>query len=557
VALALSACGQKPFNNGRPVHSDAKAVAGLSLTPPVTAGATDLFEDVTARAGLRFVHQFCDQRIANILQSNGSGGAVLDFDGDGWMDLYLVNAGPLEGVTHHAPGTPREPNRLYRNRGDGTFEDLTDRAGVAGSGYGFAAAAADYDCDGHTDLYVINAGKNLLYRNRGDGTFEDVTDKAGVGDPGTGIGAAWLDADRDGHLDLFVANYLTYQPGRGRAFNPDAYPGPLSYEGEFNVLYRNRGDGTFEDVSQRAGIRIPGHRAMAVCAFDYDLDGDDDVYLCNDATPNLLLVNDGQGRFHEAARRAGVAYNALGEAAGSMTAAIGDCNGDLLPDILVSRLGYGSLYVGARNGLFEDRMMVSGLGNLTARFVGWGSNFLDFDNDGDLDAFFANGDAHRLVGWECLLLENKGDCSFTDASARGGAFFGTKVRARGSLVLDFDNDGRLDLLVTAMGDRVFLLRNRSPSANHWLTLDLQGSRGNGEGFSARITLSAGGKIQSAQACCPAAFLGTSDRRVHFGLGQSTTIDRIDIRWPSGQVQTLNGIAADQILKIKEPGDRKS
>lgn len=557
MALALSACGKKPFNNGRPVHSDAKAVAGLSLTPPVTAGATDLFEDVTARAGLRFVHQFCDQRIANILESNGSGAAVLDFDEDGWMDLYLVNAGPLEGVTHHAPGTPREPNRLYRNRGDGTFEDVTDRAGVAGSGYGFAAATADYDGDGHSDLYVINAGKNLLYRNRGDGTFEDVTDKAGVGDAGTGIGAAWLDADRDGKLDLFVANYLTYQPGRGRAFNPDAYPGPLSYDGEFNVLYRNRGDGTFEDISQRAGIRIPGHRAMAVCAFDYDLDGDDDVYICNDATPNLLLVNDGQGRFREAARRAGVAYNALGEAAGSMTAAIGDCNGDLLPDILVSRLGYGSLYVGTRNGLFEDRMMVSGLGNLTARFVGWGSNFLDFDNDGDLDAFFANGDAHRLVGWECLLLENKGDCSFTDASGRGGAFFSTKVRARGSLVLDFDNDGRLDLLVTAMGDRVFLLRNRGPSANHWLTLDLEGTRSNREAFGARITLTAGGRSQMAEARCPAAFLGTSDRRVHFGLGRSAAVEKIEIRWPGGQVQTLSSVAADQILRVKEPGERKS
>ena len=217
-----------------------------------------MFEDVTSKAGIKFVNQYCDNRIANILESNGAGGVWFDYDGDGFMDLYLVNSGPLEGVTHQAPGTAREPNRLYRNRGDGTFEDVTMKAGVAGAGYGTAAIAADYDNDGHTDLYVIGVGRCILYHNRGNGTFEDVTEKAGVANAGgTGIGGGFLDIDNDGYLDLFVANYLTFDPSYQLYFSADAYPGPLSYKPQFNRLYRNRGNGTFEDVSAAAGIQIP------------------------------------------------------------------------------------------------------------------------------------------------------------------------------------------------------------------------------------------------------------------------------------------------------------
>jgi enediyne biosynthesis protein E4 len=564
VSVALAAgsisCGRDggapTEDGGRSPSRTASGHGAATLTPPISAGPADLFEDVTKQAGVDFVHQFCDTRLANIIQSSGSGVSILDFDGDGFMDLYFVNAGPLQGVTNHEPGTQRQPNRLYRNRGDGTFEDVTARAGVAGHGYGIAAVSGDFNNDGWADLYVVNVGKNILYRNRGDGTFVDVTDQAGVGDTGTGIGALWVDVDRNGLLDLFVANYLTYDPDYNLYFNPDAYPGPLAYNGEFNVLYRNRGDGTFEDISEASGIQIPGHRGMSVTAFDYTGNGFPDLYICNDMTPNLLLVNDGTGRFTDKALQVGVAFNAAGEAAGSMTAAIGDINGDLIPDILVSRFGYGSLYIGNKRGFFDDRLIGSGLASMTAQYVGWGCNLFDFDNNGFLDIFIANGDAHHLVGWESLLLKNAGDATFVDARDQAGAFFDAKIRARGSVVLDLDNDGRLDLLVTAIGDRPFLLRNRGEYNHNWIKLDLEGTQSNRDGFGSRILLTAGGRQWHAEAKCPATFLGSSDPRVHFGLGTAERVDRIEIRWPSGTLQVLEGVPVNQVLKVKEPSETR-
>ena len=532
-------------------------VAALSVTPAIVAEPNDLFEDVSEKAGLRFVNQFCDSKIANIIESNGAGACWLDYDGDGLMDLYLVNPGPLEGVTHQPPGTVRRPDALYRNRGDGTFEDVTKKAGVEGAGYCTAAVAADYDNDGHVDLFVTGVGRCILYHNRGDGTFEDVTDKAGVANAGgTGIGAVFLDVDNDGYLDLFVANYLTFDPQYQLYFSADAYPGPLSYKPQLNKLFRNRGNGTFEDISESSGIQIPGHRAMSVAVLDYNQDGAPDLYLSNDGTPNVLLANDGKGHFKDMAPQAGVAFNAMGEAAGSMAATVGDCNGDGYDDILVTRLGYGSLYMGTAKGIYDDRMMASGLGSLTAQFVGWGGCFLDFDNSGKLDILIANGDAHYLVGWESLLLENRGDGTFTDGAAKGGAYFRTKVRARGSCVADYDNDGRMDFLVTAMGDRCFLLHNRDKSGNHWLTLDLEGTKSNRDGFGALVRVNSGGRQYSAQARCAFGFLSQGDRRLHFGLGKAATVDRIEIRWPSKQVQELTNVRVDQILKVREPGERK-
>lgn len=553
LALLLAGCGPEPSmpSRGRPPKS-AGPVPSPTVTPPIPARPEDVFEDVTAQAGIRFVHQYCDTRIANILESNGAGAAWLDYDQDGFLDLYLVNWGPLEGVTHAPPGTVRQPNRLYRNRGDGTFEDVTERAGVAGSGYNSAVAVGDYDNDGWPDIYIASVGPNILYHNRGDGTFEDVTARAGVGDAGTGISAVWTDIDNDGYLDLLVGNYLQFDPNPRLYFSAEGYPGPLSYEGEFNVLYRNRRDGTFEDVSAASGIRIAGHRAMAVAAFDHDRDGAPDLYVSNDSTPNLLLRNDGRGRFTDIALQAGVAYNALGEAAGSMAAAIGDCNGDGIADLMVTRFGYGSLYMGRPDGLYEDRMMASGVGRVAARYVAWGGAFLDFDNDSDLDLLIVNGDAHFLVGQPSLLLENRGDGVFTDAGAKGGVCFQTALRGRGAAVADYNNDGRVDILLTLLADRPVLLKNRDRSGRHWLLLVLEGTRSNRDGYGALVTLQLGPRRLVAQHRCPVGFLCQSDPRLHFGLGQASLVDRIDIRWPSGQTQTLTRIPADQILKIREP-----
>lgn len=527
------------------------AMLAAVATAVSSLGRAQIFEDVTEQTGLKFTHQLFHDRIANILLSNGAGGAVFDFDNDGWMDVYLVNWAPMPGVTSPKYPGPRKPNRLFRNRGNGTFEDVTERAGLAGSRFGFAVAAGDFDNDGFTDLYVVNYGRNELFRNRGDGTFEDVTERAGVGDTGTGISAAWLDADRDGWLDLFVANYLTYDPAIVSEQNPGAYPGPMAYPGEWNVLYRNRGDGTFEDVTQAAGLHVPGHRAMSVSAFDADQDGDTDLYISNDKTPNMLWLNDGRGHFRDVAIEVGAAFNSIGEAAASMNASVADFNGDGFLDMFITRLGYGSLYLRNARGLYEDRMFASGLGRITEPYVGWGGVALDFDNDGDADLFSANGSAFTLGGTLSLLLENDGQARFTDAAARGGPFFQTRIDGRGAAVLDFNNDGRPDLLITTLGNRAILLQNRGTGGN-WLTLDLEGTRSNRCGFGTRLTLTAGGRTWKTEALCPTGFLMQGDPRVHLGLGKVPHVDRLELRWLSGQTQVLTNLAVNRILKVTEP-----
>ena len=543
AALGLAGCGRSASDDGSP-RASTKDAAG------------SVFAEVTDAARIDFVHQLANGRLDNIMKSDGAGGAVLDCDGDGWMDFYLVNSGPVPVLSEAPPGTPRLPNRLYRNRGDGTFEDIARRAGVEGHGFGTTAAAADIDNDGDTDLLVVNFGGLILFRNDstpGAPRFTDITAAAGLVSTQAGISATFLDADRDGWLDLFVANYLVFDPAIEAPPGANVpYPGPLSYEPELNLLYRNRGDGTFEDVSERAGIRIPGHRGMSVTPLDYDDDGDQDLYVSNDGTANLLLANDGTGRFADVALESGVAFDQFGQAAGSMGAAVSDASGDGLPDVFVTRFGNASLYVNSGGRFFEDRVVASGILGVSSKFTGWGGNFLDHDNDGDPDLFIANGDPHYLKGMPSLLLENTGRAGFADISARGGTFFQKSVNLRGSGTVDYDNDGRMDLVLTSLGGPAALLRNVTTGTAHWTTIKLVGTRGNRDGFGAKVTVTAGGRIQRAEARCPTSYVFQSDPRLHFGLGTVSSIDRVEIRWPSGQLQVLENPEINQVLRIVEP-----
>lgn len=524
-----------------------------ATTPPSKESTVTTFRDVTQEARLTFTHQLADGVLSNIMESDGAGGTILDYDGDGWMDVYLVNSGPDPAFSDAPPGTARLPNRLFRNLGNGTFADVTEQAGVAGRGFGTTAAAADYDNDGDTDLLVVNFGSLVLYRNRGDGTFEDHTQAAGLGaHRGPGIAATFLDADLDGKLDLFVGNYLEFDPAvKPEPGSSAPYPGPLSYPSTFNVLYRNRGDGAFEDISEAAGIRIPGHRAMGVAPFDYDGDGDQDLYVSNDATANLLLENDGHGRFREVALARGAALNQFGAAGGSMAATIGDADGDGLPDLFVTRFDQPSLYLNSKGGLFEDRITASGILELANLLVGWGAGFLDYDLDGDADLFIINGDPHFLKGLPALLLENQGNARFISVGGRAGVLPTTPLNGRGGGLFDFDNDGRMDVVISTLGGEAVLWRNVHPTTHHWLALRLVGTRGNRDGFGARVELVAGGRVQIAEARCPTAYVFQHDPRRHFGLGSASVVERLTIRWPGGHVQELKEVRVDQILTVRE------
>lgn len=546
IAVALlTGCGQ----------STVPTPAATALST-VNGGAT--FEENTRKAGLDFKHQIADGRMDNIMESDGAGGCVLDYDGDGFMDVYLVNSGPAPVLSNAPKGVERWPNRLFRNRGDGTFEDVTTQAGIAGTGFGTTAVSADYDNDGDADLVVVNFGGLILYRNEGNGVFKDATGGSGLTSQQAGISACFFDADKDGHLDLFVADYLVFDPAVKNPPGAKApYPGPLSYEPEFNLLYRNRGDGTFEDISERSGIRVPGHRAMSVTALDYDLDGDQDLYVSNDGTANLLLANDGTGRFKEVGLQSGVAVNQFGAAEGSMGSAVGDCTGDGLPDLFVTRFGNASLYVNSKAGFFDDRVLPAGILAVSSQYTGWGGNLGDVDNDGDLDLLIVNGSAHFVADvMPPLLFENRGDGTFTDASNRSGPVFQQKLNARGCAMVDLDNDGHLDVVVTTLGGPATVWRNLGGPARHWLTLKLEGTRSNRDALGARVQVRAGALDLRAEVRCATCYVTQQDSRLHFGLGSNSAAERIEIHWPSGQVSSLTNVTSDQVLKVVEPGESR-
>jgi hypothetical protein len=530
------------------------AMTAIATDPP----ALPQFVDVTTRAGISFVHSFGDDELSNIVESSGAGCVFFDYDNDGDLDIYLVNGRYLKTVSsargRHLAGKLK--NTLYRNNGDGTFADVTDTAGVGDTGFGMAAVSADYDNDGDRDLFVTNYDRDTLYRNDGDGTFTDVTKKAGVGSKRWSVGASFFDYDRDGLLDLFVGGYLVFDPEYRNYYAADAFPGPLSYRGQMDTLYRNKGDGTFENVSRAAKVETDKGRAMGVSACDIDDDGDEDLYVANDGMENYLYRNTGNGSFEEIALRTGTAFGQNGEATSAMGPEFGDFDGDGLIDLLVPDMGYGCLYRNTDKGYFEEKSAEMGVAAVLGQYTSWSGNFLDYDHDGVLDVFIVNGDAHHLESEEDTLFRGEGGKSFVDVSAASGPAFKLKGVGRGSAAADFDNDGDLDLLVLNLNGPARLYRNDGGNRSHWIMIRTVGTASNRDGIGARIRLTAGRITQVRDIRSSSGYLSQSDPRAHFGVGESQKIDHIEVRWPSGRVSTLENVKADQVLTVSEPEAKK-
>jgi enediyne biosynthesis protein E4 len=534
-----------------------QVLAQNTSSPPSPPATFPHFEDATERSGIHFRHSFGEKDLSSILEGTGSGCAWLDYNNDGLLDLYVVSGRHLDGITDRsAPDGADATNHLYRNNGDGTFTDVTAAAGAAGKGFGIGVTAGDFDNDGNEDFYVTNYNSAILYHNNGNGTFTDVTAKAGVDNPYFGVGTAFLDYDRDGHLDLFVGNYLRFDPAYRQYYSADHYPGPLDYDPQVNRLFHNNGDGTFTDVSRQAGIASRPGRAMGITVGDFDNDGYPDIYVANDTMPSYLYHNNGNGTFTNVAVEANVAYGQNGEATSSMGPIFGDYDNDGWQDLFVSDARYHRLFhnPGKPEGTFLDTTDEAGVGRVSGQYVAWGDGFFDFDNDGWKDIFVVNGGLTWLVPMESTLLRNNGDGTFTDVSTEAGKFFETRNVSRGACFADYDNDGYIDAFVMTLGGNGILLHNtpQPGKRNHWLTVKLVGTESNRDGYGASVEAVAGNTHQNVQVVSETGYLSQSDPRPHFGLGDHAVVDTLTIHWPSGKVQTLEHVKADQILTVSEP-----
>jgi hypothetical protein len=558
VAAALSivpALGEALTGAPAALAQGVSAPAASAPATPATAPRLPPFTDVTERAGIRFTRSFGDSDLDNIVEGTGSGACVFDYDGDGRLDLYFPNGRWLKAVASNRSRSlqGRLVNALYRNNGDGTFADVTAKAGVEGTGFGFGCAAADYDGDGDLDLHVLNYGPDDLYRNNGDGTFTEVAAAAGLADPRWSLNAAWFDYDRDGRLDVYVCNYLLYDDGKFRAYYPAAgYPGPLSYSGQQSVLYHNNGDGTFADVTAKAGVAHPGGRCMSAVAADFNNDGWIDLYQANDAMENYYYENTGRGTFVEKGLLQGLAMGQHGQGVSSMGPVFGDVNGDGFLDLFIPDMDYGSLLLRDGPG-YVDATEDSGLAVMLGQYIGWGGILFDYDNDGHLDLFVSNGNAHHEYAEDPVLARGDGTGHFTDVARQSGDYFQHKWVARGSTWLDFDDDGDLDLLVIDLNGPPHLLRNEGGTGNHWITVDARLAGGKRQAIGARVTLAAGGRKQIREVLPVNGYLSQGDPRAHFGLGALDRVDSIEVRWPDGRTQTLTGLAADRVLIVTQEG----
>ncbi len=518
------------------------------------------FHEVAAAAGVSFRHTNGASPDKHLIETMGSGGLFLDFDGDGWLDIFLVDGGSVVDPAVAA----RARHRLYRNLGDGTFVDVTEASGIAHRGYGMGACAADYDNDGRIDLYITGLGANALYRNNGNGTWTDTTSAAGLGTTRLTTSCAFVDVDHDGFVDLYVVGYVDVQSnpqpcvtGRVRVYcRPDVYAGVP------DILYRNNGDGTFTDISQRAGIHRADGKGLGVVAGDYDDDGLVDVFVANDLTPNLLYRNEGGGTFRETALLAGVAVASDARVRAGMGTDFGDYTGDGRLDLVVTNfeLEMHTLFKNLGKGLFGDATFESGIGPATNPYLGFGAVFLDVDNDGDLDLAIANGHvldnaslfrASSTHAQRNLLLVNDGAGRLREAGMSAGPAFAIERVSRALVAGDIDNDGDLDLLVTNNGQAVQLLRNDGARGQHAILVNLIGRESNRNGIGARIRATAGGRTQVREVKAGSSYLGQNDLRVHIGLGANTRVDQLEIRWPSGRIEVIAGVDAQQIVTVTE------
>ena len=538
----------------------AALAAGVWCTASTGSAPFISLRDVTAASGIAFTLENHPTPDKHLIETMPGGIAAFDYNNDGLADLYFTNGAPLPGLTKTHP---RDSNRLYRNDGGLKFTDVTMEAGVAGAGYSMGAAAADYDNDGDVDLFVAGVERNLLYRNSGRGTFDEVSSRAGIGSQWWSVAGGWLDFDRDGLLDLLVVNYLKWSARENRYCgdrqrNIRVYCHPRYFDGLPNALYRNRGDGSFEDVSAKSGIGQHIGKGMSAAFADYDDDGWMDVFVTNDATPSFLFKNRGDGRFEETGLLAGVSLPVHGRPISSMGVEFRDYNNDGRPDLHVTALA-GETFPLFRNdggGQFSDRTAPSGLARATLRRSGWGNALADVDNDGWKDLFTANSHVNdRVDAFEAhqyrepnSIFRNAGDGTFVDVSAAAGADFQTARAHRGAVAVDLNNDGRLEIVTSALGDRVEIWQNSAPASGRWIAVTLVGTKGNRDAIGARVRI--GGQLQTKTTA--GGYASSVHAPLHFGLGTLERVDRIEITWPGGAKQVLEKVATNQLLAVTEP-----
>ncbi|MFL6304893.1 MAG: CRTAC1 family protein [Candidatus Sulfotelmatobacter sp.] len=548
----------------------AAGLAGLRSLPKVLAAPAYPFEEVPPSASkISWVHTAGKSAEKYLPETTGAGCAFLDYDNDGWMDIYLVNSGKCD---FYNPNPPLR-NALYRNNHDGTFTDVTEKAGVAAGGYGQGVAVGDYDGDGFPDIYVTQYGRSILYHNNGDGTFTDVTEKAGVAAPGWSSSAVWFDYDNDGRLDLFVCRFVEFNKAENlpcKAYNKPGYCVPTLYKPTANWLFHNNGDGTFTDVSKSSGIGKYLGKAWGVVATDLKNNGKMDLFVANDTTANFLFMNRGNEKFEEIAALAGVGYGETGRPRSGMGVDSVDFNQDGWMDLFVANIDHEkySLYQNNHDETFDDQAGPTGVGAATRLMSGWGLKFFDYDNDGNLDLFLANGNPddlietmqHDVTYREPLLLFHSDGKSLQNVSAESGPIFARNLSARGLAIGDFDNDGAVDVLVSVNDGAPLLLRNAAAKGNHWLGIKLVGRRSNRDAVGARVTYQAGELKRSRMKVGGGSFLSSHDPRMVLGIGKRTKIDLLEVKWPEpgGTIEKFTNLPIDRYITIIEgEGIRKS